>query len=252
MRRDKSANEPSSILARALALWRSRPSRFLPVFIVSLIAVIALKTATLIETAFAQAAPAAPSAGASAPPSEGAAPASAKQPSRPYRPVSNWNDRPPPPPMCRPDPLSEAGENKILLHLKDREAALATRAAALEQEQQQLDATKAALQKQVAALKPLAARLEAMNTAHQSADDAKWASLVATYGAMDPRSAARIFDGLDPTIVFHVLQRMNSRKSAAILAGMSPATAEAITERLAGSPARTIQPANALLPDAAP
>ncbi len=252
MPRDKSTNERSLIRTRGHGLRQSRSLRFLPVLIVLLIAVIALKTATLIEISFAQAAPAAPPAGAPAPPSAGAAKASAKQPSTRYRPVSNWTDRPPPPPMCRPDPMSEAGENKILLHLKAREAALAARATALDQEQLQLDATKAALRRQVAALKPLAARLEAMNTAQHSADDAKWASLVATYGAMDPRSAARIFDGLDPTIVFHVLQHMNNRKSAAILAGMSPATAQAITERLAGSPAHAIRPANALLPDAAP
>ncbi len=252
MPRDKIADEESLIRTDGHDLRQSRSLRFLPGLIVLLIGVIALKTATLIEISFAQAAPTAPPATAAAPPSAGAAQASAKQSSARYRPVSNWTDRPPPPPMCRPDPVSEAGETKILLHLKAREVALAARAKALDQEQLQLDATKAALARQVAALKPLAARLEAMNTAQHRADEAKWASLVATYGAMDPRSAARIFDGLDPTIVFHVLKHMNNRKSAAILAGMSPATAQAITERLAGSPVQAIQPANALLPDGAP
>ncbi|MGC9269346.1 MotE family protein [Acidiphilium sp.] len=167
--------------------------------------------------------------------------------------MANWTDRPPPPPMCKPDPLSESGETAILLALKTREAALDRRAEALDREQQELDATKAALSRQIAALKPLAKRLEALKTQNQSTEDAKWAALVATYGTMDPRNAARIFDGLDPEIVFNVLRRMNSRKSAAILASMSPDKAQSITERLAGEPAPpSMHPANALLPDGAP
>jgi flagellar motility protein MotE (MotC chaperone) len=229
-----------------------RTVRFLPILILTLTVTIAFKTANLIESAFAQSTLPVPAAAPADLPSQDPNGSSAKSPSTQYRPVSNWTDRPPPPPMCRPDPLTEAGESSILLHLKARELALNDRAAALNREQQELDATKAALRHQVAALKPLAQRLEAMKSASQSADDAKWASLVATYGAMDPRSAARIFDGLDPTIVFNVLRRMNDRKSAAILAGMSPATAQAITERLAGDPPPPVQSANALLPDGAP
>jgi flagellar motility protein MotE (MotC chaperone) len=226
-----------------------RRPRLLSAFILALMAAIAMKTATLIESAFAQTTSATKPAGL--PFQESTAP-SAEPPSTPYHPVSNWADRPPPPPMCRPDPLSEAGESTILLNLKARESALNDRAATLNREQQELDATKVALSHQIAALKPLAERLEAMKAARQAVNNAKWTSLVATYGAMDPRSAARIFDGLDPTIVFNVLQRMNDRKSAAILAGMSPETAQSITERLAGNPAPQIHQANALLPDAAP
>ncbi len=248
-------SDPASVVRLAVpprAHPRLRSVRFLPVLILFLTAAIFLKTANLMETALAQSPPPVPAADPADPTSQGTTKSSEKSLSTQYHPVSNWTDRPPPPPMCRPDPLSEAGESSILLHLKARELALNDRATALNREQQELDATKAALRQQVAALKPLAQRLEAMKSASQSADDAKWASLVATYGAMDPRSAARIFDGLDPTIVFNVLHRMNDRKSAAILSGMLPATAQAITERLAGDPPPPVQPANALLPDGAP
>lgn len=171
-----------------------------------------------------------------------------------YRPVSNWNDRPPPPPLCKPNPLDEAGETKILLALKVRAAALDAKSATLDREQQELDATKTALRKQVAALRPVAQRLEVIHEAQQSVDNARWAALVATYGAMDPHNAARIFDGLDPAIVFNVLKRMNDRKSALVLADMDPAKAQAVTERLADIKVQASQVVSAatLLPDGAP
>lgn len=170
-------------------------------------------------------------------------------------PIVSWTDKPPPPPLCKPDPLDQNGERKILLHLKQRAEALDARAASLDQRERELDAARVALRNEVAALKPLAARLEAIHTAHKASDNQKWAALVSTYGTMEPRSAARIFDGLDPKIVFNVLKRMNSRKSALILANMDPQKAEAVTERLAGIQ-QTPMPSHpalaaALLPDGA-
>jgi flagellar motility protein MotE (MotC chaperone) len=224
---------------------RRLPIRLLPLLIIGLVCAIMVKSVGLIEAAFAQSP--VPSATGAAGSTEGA-------PAKPYHPVANWTDRPPPPPLCKPDPFSEAGETKVLLTLKQRATLLDQRAAALARERLELDATRAAVERQLAALKPLAARLEALKSQHQARDDAKWASLVATYGAMEPRDAARIFDGLEPAIVFNVLRRMNDRKSAAILADMSPQTAQLVTERLAGEPAPrpVLHPANALLPDGAP
>ena len=234
-------------------LRRMLQPRLLPIVIVGLCIAVMMKSVGLIEAAFAQ-------QPAAAPASSAAVPSQTTPPANPYRPIANWTDRPPPPPLCKPDPFREAGETKILLDLKHRAAVLDARAASLARERQELDATRSALKAQLAALQPLADRLEAIKAQHQAKDDARWASLVATYGAMDPRDAARIFDGLKPGIVFNVLQRMSDRKSAAILAAMSPANAQIITERLAGEadptsglhPVPHVRPANALLPDGAP
>ncbi|MDD2877147.1 MAG: hypothetical protein PHT60_06090 [Acidiphilium sp.] len=234
-------------------LRRVLPSRLLPIVIFWLSVAVVLKSAGLIEAAFAQFPAQATSAAAATQSSDGISPASTNATSAPYRPVSNWTDRPPPPPMCKPNPLAETGESTILMELKHRQVALDERARALDREQQELDATKAALGEQVAALKPLAERLESLKAERQSSDDAKWAALVATYSAMEPRSAARIFDGLAPGIVFNVLRRMNNRKAAAILADMSPEKAQAITERFAdeSAPPMKMRPAKAFLPDGA-
>ncbi|MCF3945688.1 hypothetical protein AiwAL_05245 [Acidiphilium sp. AL] len=206
-----------------------------------------MKSAGLVRAAVAQNVPDKPAAMAALPsaPAQGVSPPSMR--------VTNWTDRPPPPPICKPNPLAETGERKILLDLKRREAALDAWAAALDRQEQELAATKAALRRQIASLKPLAAKLAATKAQHRSVDTARWNALVATYAAMEPRSAARIFDGLDPAVVLNVLRRMNSRKSASILAVMVPRKARVITEKMAGmSPATTTMKAAVLLPDGAP
>ena len=226
--------------------------RLLPIAILCLGASIVFKSAGLVRAAAAQnvtdkpIVTAAPSSPVPRLKGHGAPPSSMR--------VTNWTDRPPPSPVCKPNPLAETGERKILLDLKHRAAALDARAAALDRQEQEFTATKAALRRQIAALKPLAATFEATKARRRSIDNARWNALVATYEAMEPRSAARIFDGLDPAVVLNVLRRMDSRKSASILASMTPGKARAITEQMAGmQPATTsMQPATALLPDGAP
>lgn len=228
-----------------------RRYRLLPIVIFCLGASIVLKSAGLVRAAVAQSASSRPPVSAVLSNPAQRRPGQGRP--APSMPVTNWTDRPPPPPVCKPNPFAEAGERKILLDLKRREAALNARATALDRREQDLKATKAALRRQIAALKPLATQFAATKARRRSIDDARWNALVATYEAMEPRSAARIFDGLDPTVVLNVLRRMNSRKAAAILAGMTPGKARAITERMAGiRPAPTPMTATALLPDGAP
>lgn len=237
---------------------RLRRPRLLPIVTLCLSGTILLKSAGLIDAAFAQTNTGTRTISDQQRGHETAtaddATATRRPGSKRYWPIANWTDKPPPPPLCKPDPLNETGERKILLHLKQRAEELDARAIALDRREQELDAAKAALRKQVIALKPLAAKLEAIHAAHQKSDNRKWTTLVSTYETMEPRSAARIFDGLNSEIVFNVLKRMNSRKSAQILANMRPDKAEVVTEKLAGIlpiSARS-QPVAALLPDDAP
>jgi flagellar motility protein MotE (MotC chaperone) len=50
---------------------------------------------------------------------------------------------------------------------------------------------------------------------------------------MKPRDAAKIFDDLDTPVLLEVVDRMNERKAAPILAAMQPDRAREITEKLA-------------------
>lgn len=261
MRPDRSNHSDKPLSAGRLRVSLVAP-RLLPVAILCLGATIVVKSAGLICAAIAQpvaASLAAPGAAKGSPattPGTGA--------TKRYWPVSNWTDRPPPPPMCKPNPFTEAGESSILLELKHRKSALDARAVALDREQQELAAVKLSLRSQIATLKPLAARFKSVAAARKTADNVRWAKLVATYGAMDPASAARIFDGLRPKIVFNVISRMSGRKSAAILALMRPKAAQSITMKMAGMQVASanpqsfgdgpmgVQPTTALLPDNAP
>lgn len=226
---------------------RLRRSRLLPAVTLCLCATILFKSAGLIDAAFAN------DTSQSTPPVKAAQAADPQQ--KPYRPVANWTQRPPPPPLCKPDPLDQSGERKILLHLRAKAKKLDARAAKLDQQQRALDLARTALSKQAAALKPLAAHLEAMNAAHLSADKRRWNALVSTFASMDPHSAAKIFDGLDAHLVINVLKRMQSRKSAPILADMTPEKAQKVTAQLADqtdAKSSDVRTATSHLPDGAP
>ncbi|HEX7390210.1 MAG TPA: hypothetical protein VF286_08860 [Acidiphilium sp.] len=221
--------------------------RLIPTLIVCLGVVILLKSTDLICAALAQNSSVAANTSTILPHTRtrAAAPPSAR--------VINWTDQPPPPSLCKPDLLAETGERKILLGLKQRDSELDARSAALDRQEQVLAAEKSALHREIAALKPLAAQFAAAKTQHRSVDAVRWSGIVATYTAMDPRSAARIFNGLDPETVFNVLRRLNSRKSAAILAVMTPQKARMVTEMMAGlPPGGPVAKAVALTPDDAP
>ncbi|HQT62492.1 MAG TPA: hypothetical protein PLV07_09200 [Acidiphilium sp.] len=229
--------------------------RLLPIVTFCLCGTILFKSAGLVDAAFAGTSTSGKtSAGLQQAQAKPSGTTSASSAPSAYEPVANWKDKPPPPPLCKPDPLDQTGERKVLLQLKQRAEQLDERAAALNRQKSELAVEKEAIAKQIAAIKPLAQKLEQISTAQKAADEKKWAALVSTYETMDPRSAARIFDGLDPKIVLNVIQRMSSRKSAPILAAMSPQKAQIVTEKLAGMSAMTPkpQPVASLLPDGAP
>lgn len=218
--------------------------RLLPCVMVCLLATIAIKSACLVRVAMAgapsttsgEAASTAP--GHSAGGQEAAPPAAAQPGTAPptlqrVRSVP-WQRKVPNVHVCKQDPLEEAGERKTLLDLRKRDEALKVRAAALARQAVLLAAAKSRLQKDIAALKPMAEALEAAKRQRTKASDSRWQALAQTYAAMAPRDAARIFDGLAPDVTIGLLRRIGSRKAAAILAQMDPQKARQMTERLAG------------------
>jgi flagellar motility protein MotE (MotC chaperone) len=160
--------------------------------------------------------------------------AAAATPNAPYAPGVNWDSTQPPPAVCPPDANVNPGEVAVLSALRLRAAALDTREAALDRKQALVDASEKSLNAQIAGLQAVEDRLNAFSENQSAAEEARWQALVATYEAMDPQSAAGIFDGLDLNVLLPVLTRMNSRKSALILAQMSPDKARQATEMMAG------------------
>lgn len=152
------------------------------------------------------------------------------------KPVNSWSYKPPPVAVCKPPSFVDVRNAKILLALHARQSELKHRAEMLDRKQALVAAAEHALKRQVAALKQVEAKLTEVKAKHDVEENTRWHALVATYEAMDPHDAARIFDKLDSEVVLKLLQRMSSRKSAAILAAMTPDKARSATERMAGLP----------------
>jgi flagellar motility protein MotE (MotC chaperone) len=152
-------------------------------------------------------------------------------------PVVNWDSTQPPPAVCPPETTINPGEIAVLSALRQRAAALDARAAALDRKQALIDASERSLTVQIAGLQAVEDRLNAFSENQTQANEARWQALVATYEAMDPQAAAGIFNGLDQNVLLPVLTRMNSRKSAPILADMDPDKARQATELMAGQTA---------------
>lgn len=239
------------------------PPRLLPFAMACLFATIAIKSVWLVQVAMAGP----PSENGGSPKSDAtSSAASAAHVAAPHTTQQAraipWLKKVPNTHVCKQDPLEEAGERKVLLALRKRDEALKARAAALARQATLLAAAKARLQKDIAALKPVAAALESKKREQTKTNNARWQALAQTYAAMAPRDAARIFDGLAPDVTIGLLRRIGSRKAAAILAQMDPKKARQMTERLAGfqlasgslsgpMPGTALTPPNGL-PDGAP
>jgi flagellar motility protein MotE (MotC chaperone) len=91
-------------------------------------------------------------------------------------------------------------------------------------------------------LATLQTRLEGLESTRQSHRAENWAGLVKTYEAMKPREAAAIFDALDMQVLLQVLDRMQERRAAPVLAAMQPDRARLVTQMLAEMRTRSTAP----------
>ena len=78
----------------------------------------------------------------------------------------------------------------------------------------------------------LKAEIETLLAQQSEEEQKRIASLVKIYEGMKPKDAARIFNTLDLDILLAVVGRMSERKSAPIIAGMSPERAKTLTTML--------------------
>lgn len=199
-----------------------RRPRLLPPTIAAMLGLLLLKSVGLVQAA--QGPGDAPKTPAMAP----AAPAAAANPG----PVAGPPKAAAMPKPDAPAPVS-AAERALLLDLRHRREELDTRARALEARGAVLEAAEHKLAGRVEELSDLQARLEALERERRLRDSANWTGLVRIYEAMKPRDAAAIFDSLDMQVLLGVLDRMQERRAAPILAAMQPDRARLATQMLA-------------------
>jgi flagellar motility protein MotE (MotC chaperone) len=141
-------------------------------------------------------------------------------------------------------------ERGVLLDLRRRREALEARARDLDQRSAVLAAAETKLASRVAELGALQGKLEALEAERKAHDDANWTGLVHVYETMKPRDAAQIFDALDMQVLLAVLDRMQPRKAAPVLAAMQPDRARLATQMLAELRTRAVTPGAGAAPPA--
>jgi flagellar motility protein MotE (MotC chaperone) len=202
-----------------------RPPRLLPMTILALAGLLALKTSELVRAATAPADAATqvstmplasvPAVQQSSPPTASAQPATVK------------------PSEDKAAPPVADGERTVLLELRQRRLELDTREATLAARESILVATEQKLTARVAELQTLQKKLEALEATRKEREDAGWQGLVKLYEAMKPREAATIFNDLEMPVLLQVVDRMKESKAAPVLASMLPDKARDLTTKLA-------------------
>jgi flagellar motility protein MotE (MotC chaperone) len=125
------------------------------------------------------------------------------------------------------DPFSMTdAEIELLQALAKRRRELDLRARELEQREILMRAVEQRIEEKVEGLRVL---LKQQEEQHED----QYKSLVKIYESMKPKDAARIFEEMDLAVLMPVVERMKERKTAPILAKMSPVKATAITTQLA-------------------
>ncbi len=136
-------------------------------------------------------------------------------------------------------------ERSLLLDLRKRRDGLDEKSRLLDQRAAEVNAADEKLNARLQQLTALQSKLEALEAARQQRQGANWGGLVKTYEAMKPRDAAAIFDALDMQVLLQVLDRMQERRAAAVLAAMQTDRARLATQLLSEMRLKANMPATA-------
>ncbi len=121
----------------------------------------------------------------------------------------------------------------ILQRLAQRRQALDEYRRELELRENLLEATEIRLQEKLEELRAVEERIQTTIGARDEEQQAQLEGLVVMYENMKPKDAARIFDRLEMSVLIELVQQMNARKMAEILANMTSESAEALTVEIA-------------------
>lgn len=124
-------------------------------------------------------------------------------------------------------------EIELLQRLAERREELDQRERDMEVREKLLVATENNIDEKIETLKSIESQIRALVERHDEQEQAQIQSLVATYTAMKPKDAANIFNTLDMEILIAIIEQMNPKKVADVLAKMNTASANQITVELA-------------------
>jgi flagellar motility protein MotE (MotC chaperone) len=133
-------------------------------------------------------------------------------------------------------------ELELLQDLSKRRDQLVARETELESRTRLLDAAESRLAAQIAELQELRKTIEGLVRKYDEQEQAEIESVVKIYETMKPKDAARILGELEMKTLLGIMERMNVRKTAPILAAMPPERARSVTSELARQRAVDLAP----------
>jgi flagellar motility protein MotE (MotC chaperone) len=132
------------------------------------------------------------------------------------------------------DPYEYTDEEvDVLQQLAKRREELDLRARQLDEREALIQAAEQRMEQKMAELKALQATVEDLLRVRSEQEEAELKSLVKMYENMKPKAAAKVFEEMDMDVLLDVVDRMNERKVAPILALVTPTRAKEITFELA-------------------
>ncbi len=133
-----------------------------------------------------------------------------------------------------PDPFDYTDEEvDVLQQLAKRREELEVRARQLDEREALIQAAEQRMDQKIGELKALQAMVEDLLKKRSDEQEAELKSLVKMYENMKPKDAAQVFEEMDMDVLLDVVERMNERKAAPILALVTPTRAKEITFELA-------------------
>src|SRR5436309_545031 len=132
-----------------------------------------------------------------------------------------------------PKPSFSPGERAVLESLAQRRQELETRAREIDVRDSLLKAAEKRIEQRLQELKELEARINGATTKKDEEEAAKFKTLVTMYENMKAKDAAKVFDRLNMRVLVEVVNVMNPRRMADILAQMTPEMAEKLTIEIA-------------------
>jgi flagellar motility protein MotE (MotC chaperone) len=130
-------------------------------------------------------------------------------------------------------PLPTGAERAILERLQQRREELDARARELDLRESLIQSAEKRVAAQLSELKDVEARIKIESQQKDEVESARLKSLITMYENMKPRDAAKIFNGLDDSVLIAVASQINPRTMAEILAQMQPEVAQHLTIALA-------------------
>ena len=132
-----------------------------------------------------------------------------------------------------PGKINSPAERALLGRLQDRRETLDSRNKELDMRESLIKAAEKRLEAKVGELKDVETRIKTATDARDKEEKERLKGLVAMYENMKPKDAARIFDRLDLKVLVDLSTAMKPITMSAVLAQMSPESAERLTVELA-------------------